>query len=171
MGTGATPWYREDDHWDDEHVHIRGWDEADARKRAKKLLVPWFVYVLQSLVPRYGKRGQRLPGVHYVGCTTDVARRAQEHNGLRPGGGKYTAKHRPWRLMAIFGPYYGQSQALKAEYTLKRTKRGAARVSWSKSDSVLCCGEGAFDARVQWVNATYDLAATLAQRVPPQHRG
>lgn len=151
-GTGATPWYREDDHWDEEHVHVRGWDEKDARKRAKRLLIPWFVYVLQSLAVRRGKRGQVLPGFHYVGCSTDVARRVDEHNGLRPGGGRYTEKHRPHELRAVFGPYYGQSEALKAERALKHGKRGVARVHWTPVDSKWCRGLGPDDPLVEEVN-------------------
>lgn len=148
-GAGATPWYQEDDHWDDEHVHVRGWDEADARKRAKRLMTVWYVYVLQSLARRYGKRGQVLPGFFYVGCTTDVLRRVQEHNGLKPGGSKWTAKHRPHELRAVFGPYYGQSEALKAERALKHGKRGTARTQWTPADSKWCRGLGVKDPLVQ----------------------
>jgi predicted GIY-YIG superfamily endonuclease len=102
----------------------------------------WFVYVLQSLAPRYGKRGQRLPGFFYVGATTDPLRRLRQHNGEILGGGRYTSKHRPWELRAVYGTYSGQSEALKAERALKKGKRGAARLAWTPADSPWCRGEG-----------------------------
>lgn len=151
-GEGATPWYKNEDHWDEDHVHVRGWDEADARKRAVRICTPWVVYVLQSLAPRHNKRGQRLPGVHYVGSSTDVHRRLRQHNGLIPGGGKYTSKHQPFVLRAIFGPYYGQSEALKAERSLKHGKRGTARTQWSPADSKWCRGLGMNDPRIAGIN-------------------
>ena len=151
-GEGATPWYKKEDHWDEDHVHIRGWNETDARKRAVRLLTPWLVYVLQSQAPRYNKRGQRLPGVHYVGSSTDVHRRLRQHQGLIPGGGKYSAQHRPWVLRCIFGPYYGQSEALKAERALKHGKRGTARTLWAPADSKWCRGLGLNDPRITEIN-------------------
>lgn len=101
----------------------------------------WWVYVIQSLEPRMGKRGP-LPGFHYVGSTTDPARRLREHNGEKSGGGRYTSQHRPWEQRALFGPYANRSEALKAEMKLKRTKRGPARCHWTPEDSPLCRGEG-----------------------------
>lgn len=102
----------------------------------------WFVYVLQSLAPRYGKRGNPLPGFFYVGASTDPLRRLRQHNGEIQGGAKWTSKHRPHVLKAVFGPYAGQSEALRAERALKRGKRGAARLAWTPADSPLCRGEG-----------------------------
>ena len=101
----------------------------------------WSVYVMQSLKPRRGRRGV-LPGFFYVGCTTDPLRRLRQHNGEIKGGGKYTAKHRPWVLRAIHGPYKDRSEAQKAEYALKHGKRGKARLEWSEKDSPLCRGLG-----------------------------
>ena len=72
----------------------------------------WWVYVLQSLESRTGKRGNPLPGFHYVGCTTDPSRRFRQHQGWIVGGGKYTSQHRPWKIVCIYGPYEGQSDAL-----------------------------------------------------------
>ncbi len=102
----------------------------------------WFVYVLQSLAPRYGKRGQALPGFYYVGASTDPLRRLRQHNGEITGGAKWTSKHRPHELRAVYGPYSGQSEALKAERALKHGKRGAARLAWTPADSPWCRGEG-----------------------------
>ena len=112
------------------------------------------VYVIQSLQVRTGKTGKPLPGFHYVGCTTDVKRRLRQHNGEIKGGGKYTAKHRPFELRAIFGPYYGRSEAMKAEYALKHSKRGVARRHWCPEDSPLCRGLGINDPRIEEVNST-----------------
>ena len=114
----------------------------------------WWVYVIQSQQVRVGKRGKPLPGFHYVGCTTDPKRRLRQHNGEIVGGGKYTAKHRPWRMKAIFGPYANQSEALKAERALKKGKRGEARCRWAPEDSKWCRGLGVDDPRVAEINGT-----------------
>ena len=95
----------------------------------------WYVYVIRSEVPRFSKAGKQLPGVHYVGCTVDIERRLRQHNGKITGGSKYTSCHRPWVLVAIYGTYAGQSDALKAERALKHGKRGTARTQWSSDDS------------------------------------
>lgn len=108
----------------------------------------WWVYVLQSLEVRFGKTGKQLPGFHYVGSTTDPARRIRMHNGEIVGGGKYTSNFRPWEMRAIFGPYVGQSDALKAEMALKHGKRGVDRVNWKPEDSMWCRGLGKNDPRV-----------------------
>ena len=118
-------------------------------ERIEKRSKHYWVYVIQSEQKRYGKNGKELPGFFYVGMTTDPSRRLREHNGLyangkegNPNGGKYTSKHRPWVARACFGPYASRSEALKAEYKLKRTKRGASRCKWSSKDSPLCVGLG-----------------------------
>lgn len=108
----------------------------------------WFVYVIQSQQARFGKRGRPLPGFFYVGASTDPLRRLRQHNGEIRGGGKYTSKHRPFTLKAIFGPYPDQSSALKAERALKHGKRGEARLRWTPDDSPWCRGLGVLDPRV-----------------------
>jgi len=118
-------------------------------QKTEKRSKHYWVYVIQSEQKRYGKNGKELPGFFYVGMTTDPTRRLREHNGLyangkegNPNGGKYTSKHRPWVARACFGPYASRSEALKAEYKLKRTKQGASRCKWSSKDSPLCVGLG-----------------------------
>lgn len=120
---------------------------------------PFFVYVIQSLQVRYGKRGKPLPGFYYVGMTTDPVRRLREHNGLyangqpgNPKGGRYTSQHRPFVPRALFGPYADRSSALKAEYALKHGKRGIARTQWTPEDSKWCWGHGINDPWVTEFN-------------------
>lgn len=142
---------------------------------------PYWVYVIQSQQVRYGKRGAILPGFFYVGMTTDPARRLRQHNGDLSGGGKWTAKHRPHLMKAIYGPYANRSEALKAEYALKHGKRGEARCKWTPVDSHWCRGLGPEDPRVvecnNWVREWLDtsgLAATLQLETledPPEESG
>lgn len=115
--------------------------------------VQWFVYVIQSQKPRFNAKGQRLPGFFYVGATTDPVRRLREHNGEVTKGGKYTAQHRPWLPAALYGPYGSKSEALKAEYALKKSKRGVSRTKWATKDSHWCRGLGAQDPWVLGANS------------------
>ena len=85
----------------------------------------WWVYVLRSE-----------SGAYYVGCTTDIHRRVRQHNGEIVGGAKCTRSNRPWRLAKAYGSYANRSEALKAEYALKRGKRGICRTRWCESDSI-----------------------------------
>lgn len=48
----------------------------------------WYVYLLHCA-----------DGSQYCGVTTDLERRLQEHNGLLPGGARYTRARRPVRLL------------------------------------------------------------------------
>lgn len=98
----------------------------------------WYVYVLKSLSFYPGKKY----GPTYVGCTNDPVRRLKQHNGFLVGGGRYTAKHRPWIAAALHGPYSGRQEAMRAEYALKHGKRGAGRLKWSSTDSKWCRGLG-----------------------------
>ena len=115
----------------------------------------YWVYVIQSEQCRFGKQGNELPGFFYVGMAVDPATRLRKHNGIKAngqpglkGGGKYTSKHRPWVARALHGPYFTRSEALRAEYALKRQKRGEGRLRWSSEDSEFCRGEG---VRHPWV--------------------
>lgn len=109
----------------------------------------YWVYVIQSEVPRSDAQGKPKPGAFYVGMTTDPARRLREHNGIyangtsgNPKGGRYTSRSRPWVARGLYGPYGNRSEALQAEYALKRQKRGAGRIEWTTEDSKWCRGEG-----------------------------
>jgi predicted GIY-YIG superfamily endonuclease len=112
----------------------------------------YWVYVIQSQQARIGKRGTPLAGFHYVGMTTDPKRRIRQHNGEIKGGGRYTSKHQPWSMRAIYGPYSGRSEALKAERALKKGKRSTARCHWTPEDSKWCRGLGINDPRVTEIN-------------------
>lgn len=127
------------------------------------LTIEWWVYVIQSQKPRVGKSGP-LPGFFYVGATTDPKRRLRQHNGEIKGGGKYTSQHRPWLPAALYGPYGSKSEALKAEYALKRGKRGKSRCQWSKEDSDWYRGLGAEDP---WV-LSVDKEAVISKAAAPE---
>lgn len=58
----------------------------------------------------------------YCGVTTDVARRLAQHNGLLPGGARYTRTRRPVRLEACRA-CSDRSQALRLEARIKKTPR------------------------------------------------
>jgi predicted GIY-YIG superfamily endonuclease len=94
----------------------------------------WYVYVIQSEIPRR-KKGRTLPGFYYVGSTTDPSRRIRQHNGEIVGGARFTSKHRPWNPRALYGPYKNRKDAWWAERALKKGKRGASRCKWASSDS------------------------------------
>lgn len=71
----------------------------------------WFVYIVECS-----------DGTLYCGITCDMDRRINEHNGLQPGGAKYTRSRRPVRLVssAIFE---NRSEASRAEYKIKKTRK------------------------------------------------
>ncbi|MAF64888.1 MAG: hypothetical protein CMJ84_04420 [Planctomycetes bacterium] len=66
----------------------------------------------------------------YVGISTDVERRLDQHNGVTPGGARSTRPWRPWRVGATFGPFETRSEALRVEGEIKR-RRGHERLDWS----------------------------------------
>jgi predicted GIY-YIG superfamily endonuclease len=78
----------------------------------------WFVYVLVSTDG----------GRTYVGISTDVERRLQQHNGELPGGARSTRAGRPWSLGRTLGPYDDRGFALKMELALKK-RSGGRRLS------------------------------------------
>jgi putative endonuclease len=70
----------------------------------------WVLYLLLS---NDGKRT-------YVGVTTDLERRLEQHNGNRPGGAKTTRGGRPWTLLRSRGGYVDRSAVQSAEAALKQ---------------------------------------------------
>jgi putative endonuclease len=73
--------------------------------------VPWFVYIVECS-----------DGTLYCGITCDLERRVNEHNGLQPGGAKYTRSRRPVRLVSN-ATFQNRSEALKAEYEVKKIRK------------------------------------------------
>ena len=76
----------------------------------------YFVYVLQSL---------RDPEHYYVGLTTDVDRRLNEHNA---GENTSTAKLRPWKVIVTVS----FEKLWKAERFEKYLKSGSGRAFCNK---------------------------------------
>ena len=74
----------------------------------------WLVYVLQSQAIK----------ATYVGISTDVERRLQQHNGELPGGARSTRRGRPWQLLAVSGPMASRGSALQLEYRVKSVPGG-----------------------------------------------
>jgi predicted GIY-YIG superfamily endonuclease len=79
--------------------------------------VAWFTYVLVSTTIRRT----------YVGVTTDVARRARQHNGELSGGARSTRAGRPWQIGVIRGPFETRGEAQSVEHAIRR-RRGSDRL-------------------------------------------
>lgn len=79
----------------------------------------WVLYLLLS---NDGKRT-------YVGVTTDIQRRVEQHNGGKPGGAKSTRGGRPWSLLKSRSGFPDRSAAQSAEAALKQLN-GDKRVSF-----------------------------------------
>ncbi len=60
-------------------------------------------------------------GTLYCGMTNDLETRLARHNGLLPGGARYTAGRRPVRLLASV-PCADKSAALRLERQVKRQR-------------------------------------------------
>ena len=69
----------------------------------------WHVYLLESHTGRV-----------YVGCTVDLDRRLNEHNGVKPGGAKATRGWRPWHISKTWGPFPDRSTAQRVEARIKK---------------------------------------------------
>ena len=81
----------------------------------------WKVYLLECA-----------DGTYYCGVAKYLERRLAQHNGLQPGGAKYTRSRRPVRLLA-FRACSDKSSAYSLEYAVKATPRG------KKLDVLLVC--------------------------------
>ena len=71
----------------------------------------WVVYLLECADHTY-----------YCGVTTDMERRLAQHNGLVPGGARYTRTRRPVRLVGTL-PCSGRSAAQALEWRVKHSPR------------------------------------------------
>ena len=65
-----------------------------------------YTYILESLAH---------PGVRYIGHTSDLRSRLQQHDS---GKCRHTAKHRPWKLN-LYVAFETREQAYKFERYLK----------------------------------------------------
>ena len=71
---------------------------------------PWYLYIVECR-----------DGTFYTGITTDIKKRIDAHNSGR--GAKYTRGRGPVKLMHL-RRYMDRSAASKAEYKIKKLKRG-----------------------------------------------
>ncbi len=71
----------------------------------------WYVYLLSCA-----------DGSLYCGVTTDMERRLAMHNGLIPGGARYTRGRRPVTLAAC-AEGFSRAEALRLEAVIKKLKR------------------------------------------------
>lgn len=79
-------------------------------KPATTAAKPYFVYIVRCI-----------DNTLYTGIAVDVQARVKEHNSS-PSGAKYTRARRPVAL--VFAKRHGsRSDALKAEYSIKRLSR------------------------------------------------
>jgi Predicted endonuclease containing a URI domain len=74
-------------------------------------VVVFYIYIL------YSPRSDR----YYIGLTTDVNRRLEEHNHP-PINKKYTAKHLPWELKLFFECSESRGEVLLIERFIKNQK-------------------------------------------------
>ena len=73
-------------------------------------------------------------GTLYCGISLDVPRRVAMHNGLLPGGAKYTCGRRPVSLVACAGGFC-REDALRLERRIKKLPRSR------KVDALTCLAE------------------------------
>ena len=71
----------------------------------------FYVYILHS----------ESANKYYVGHTPDPHKRLSEHNAY-DNFSKYTAKYKPWKLMAYFPVSVNRGEALKVELFIKKQK-------------------------------------------------
>ena len=71
----------------------------------------YFVYIVECSDKTY-----------YIGKTFDLDKRLNQHNGLLPGGAKYTASRKPVKLVYM-EMFREQTLALKREWQMKQLTR------------------------------------------------
>lgn len=76
----------------------------------------WYVYLLECR-----------DGTLYCGVTCNLERRVAQHNGLLPGGARYTSGRRPVRLTASLS-CPDKATALRLERTVKARPRAEKRL-------------------------------------------
>ncbi len=78
----------------------------------------WLVYVLVS----------ESTSETYVGITTDLDRRLEQHNGASPGGARTTTRGRPWKVGSTRGPFDTRAEAQRVEHGVRK-RRGHERLA------------------------------------------
>ncbi|GAB6035786.1 hypothetical protein JCM15519_03450 [Fundidesulfovibrio butyratiphilus] len=73
--------------------------------------MPWHVYIVTCS-----------DDTLYCGITSEIQRRLDEHNGVTPGGAKYTRTRRPVQL-AVSIEVQNMSEACKIEWLVKRSPK------------------------------------------------
>lgn len=77
---------------------------------------------LRPLIAHYTYLARCVDGTLYAGYCTDLVRRSQAHNGLVPGGARYTRQRRPVTLVQAWA-HDSKGEALRHEILLKALPR------------------------------------------------
>ncbi len=94
--------------------------------RPRKTADVWHVYLLECA-----------DGTLYCGVTTDLARRLAQHNGLAPGGARYTSGRRPVGLL-VSRACSRKGVALRLERAVKARPR-AEKILFLQQGAVVSC--------------------------------
>ena len=102
------------------YIHVRKMKEMakiKSKPKSRKSVLPQvtFLYVLISV---------NKSKFSYVGVTNNIARRIRQHNGEIVGGAKYTSRHAPWRVFAMF-QLKCRHDALSLEWKVKHRKNSS----------------------------------------------
>ncbi len=85
----------------------------------------WIVYLLIS-------KNIKFLNHTYVGITTDLDRRLNQHNGLLMGGAKCTSAKRPYEVAFYIDELNNRSDATKLEIQIKKQKGFENRLNFMK---------------------------------------
>ncbi len=86
----------------------------------------WYVYLLVSRAINFYNHS-------YVGITTDLDRRLNQHNGLLKGGANCTRAKRPYEIAFYLDNIPDRSTASKIEYDIKKYKGYEDRLNYMSS--------------------------------------
>lgn len=96
------------------------------KARTGKDATVWHVYLLECA-----------DGTLYCGITTNLARRLAQHNGLAPGGARYTRGRRPVRLL-VSRACARKGTALRLECAVKARPR-AEKITFLQKGVIAPC--------------------------------
>lgn len=85
----------------------------------------WVVYLLIS-------KNIKFLNHTYVGITTDLDRRLNQHNGILNGGAKCTRAKRPYEVAYFIPNIINRSEASKIEAQIKKQKGFENRLNFMK---------------------------------------